>query len=277
MATLEALVNALEARTPTSAATPPGGGSLGQRRCPDGVQRRERGSDPHRGPAARHRQDRHPRGDPEQAGAAHRHRVRARQATRAGGLQILAPLVHLKDVITFVRSHHERWDGCGYPTAWPARPSSSARASSGRWRSTDALTTSRPYQEKMPPEIAVERMRDLVGSMLDPAVHDALGHRDRPSPGARLPRRRSRLSVPVPAAQGRILLVDDDPMIVRLVKKILAAKGLGEVVHAASGREALERLDDTGSPSSSSTTSCPTVPASTSWTPSGRGRTRRRS
>ena len=52
--------------------------------------------------------------------------------------------------------------------------------------------------------------------------------------------------MPVPAAQGRILLVDDDPMIVRLVKKILAAKGLGEVVHAASGREALERLDDNG-------------------------------
>jgi DNA-binding response OmpR family regulator len=44
----------------------------------------------------------------------------------------------------------------------------------------------------------------------------------------------------------RILLVDDDPMIVRLVKKILAAKGVGELVHAASGREALERLDDNG-------------------------------
>jgi len=26
----------------------------------------------------------------------------------------------------------------------------------------------------MPPEIAVERMRDLIGSMLDPAVHQAL-------------------------------------------------------------------------------------------------------
>ena len=38
----------------------------------------------------------------------------------------------------------------------------------------DALTTSRPYQEKMAPEIAVERMRDLVGTVLDPAVHRAL-------------------------------------------------------------------------------------------------------
>jgi DNA-binding response OmpR family regulator len=52
--------------------------------------------------------------------------------------------------------------------------------------------------------------------------------------------------VPIPAAPGRILLVDDDPMIVRLVHKILAAKGFAEVDHAASGREALERLDGGG-------------------------------
>jgi putative two-component system response regulator len=38
----------------------------------------------------------------------------------------------------------------------------------------DALTTSRPYQERMPPEFAVERMRDLVGTVLDPAVYQAL-------------------------------------------------------------------------------------------------------
>ena len=37
--------------------------------------------------------------------------------------------------------------------------------------------------------------------------------------------------------------MDDDPMIVRLVQKILAAKGFAPLVHAASGREALERLD----------------------------------
>jgi CheY-like chemotaxis protein len=52
--------------------------------------------------------------------------------------------------------------------------------------------------------------------------------------------------VAIPAAPGRILLVDDDPMIVRLVLNILAAKGFAEVEHAASGREALERLDGGG-------------------------------
>ncbi len=50
----------------------------------------------------------------------------------------------------------------------------------------------------------------------------------------------------MPAAPRRILLVDDDPMIVRLVQKIVAAKGFAQVVHAASGREALQRLEENG-------------------------------
>jgi putative nucleotidyltransferase with HDIG domain len=97
------------------------------------------------------------------------------------GSQILAPLVHLKDVITFVRSHHERWDGAGYPDRLAGEAIPLGARIIGAVEIYDALTTSRPYQEKMPPEIAVERMRDLIGNMLDPAVHEALasviGHR----------------------------------------------------------------------------------------------------
>jgi putative two-component system response regulator len=97
------------------------------------------------------------------------------------GSQILAPLVHLGDVITFVRSHHERWDGGGYPDRLAGEAIPLGARIIGAVEIYDALTTSRPYQEKMPPEIAVERMRDLAGSMLDPVVHEALatviGHR----------------------------------------------------------------------------------------------------
>ena len=90
------------------------------------------------------------------------------------GSQILAPLVHLREVITYVRSHHERWDGFGYPDRLVAERIPLGGRIIGTVEIYDALTTSRPYQEKMPPEIAVERMRDLVGTVLDPAVHRAL-------------------------------------------------------------------------------------------------------
>ena len=90
------------------------------------------------------------------------------------GSQILAPLVHLTDVITFVRSHHERWDGMGYPDklAGPAIPLGARII--GTVEIYDALTTARPYQEKMEPDLAVERMRELIGTAIDPDIHEAL-------------------------------------------------------------------------------------------------------
>ncbi|HEV8598363.1 MAG TPA: HD domain-containing phosphohydrolase [Gemmatimonadales bacterium] len=90
------------------------------------------------------------------------------------GSQILSPLAHLGAVIQFVRSHHERWDGKGYPDGLAGEAIPIGARIIGAVEIYDALTTSRPYQEKMLPELAVERLRDLVGTVLDPAVHRAL-------------------------------------------------------------------------------------------------------
>jgi HD-GYP domain-containing protein (c-di-GMP phosphodiesterase class II) len=38
----------------------------------------------------------------------------------------------------------------------------------------DALSTSRPYQDKLTPEDAVKRMAELAGTVLDPKVYAAL-------------------------------------------------------------------------------------------------------
>jgi putative two-component system response regulator len=90
------------------------------------------------------------------------------------GSQILSPLVHLRDVIGFVRSHHERWDGTGYPDRLAGEAIPLGARIIGAVEIFDALTTSRPYQEKMSPEAAVERMRELIGTVIDPVVHRAL-------------------------------------------------------------------------------------------------------
>jgi putative nucleotidyltransferase with HDIG domain len=90
------------------------------------------------------------------------------------GSQILAPLPHLSGVSAFVRGHHERWDGKGYPDGlggeaipWGARLIGAAEI-------YDALATARPYREQLAPELAVERMRGLIGTVLAPEVHQAL-------------------------------------------------------------------------------------------------------
>ncbi len=90
------------------------------------------------------------------------------------GSQILAPLAHLGDIISYVRSHHERWDGQGYPDKLEGEQIPLGARILGAAEIFDALTTSRPYQEKMAPDVAVERMRDLAGNVIDEAVYRAL-------------------------------------------------------------------------------------------------------
>jgi putative two-component system response regulator len=90
------------------------------------------------------------------------------------GCRILAPLVHLRQVLAYVRSHHERWDGFGYPDRLAGEAIPLGARIIGAVEIYDALTTARSYQEKMTPAAAVERMRDLVGTVVDPAIHTAL-------------------------------------------------------------------------------------------------------
>lgn len=90
------------------------------------------------------------------------------------GSQILSPLTHLGSITAAIRSHHERWDGSGYPDGLRAEEIPIEGRIIGAAEVYDALTTSRPYQEKMTPEQAVERMADLAGTVIDPKVHEAL-------------------------------------------------------------------------------------------------------
>jgi putative nucleotidyltransferase with HDIG domain len=90
------------------------------------------------------------------------------------GSQILAPLTHLREVIHYVRSHHERWDGRGYPDGLKGEEIPIGARILAAVEVYDALTTSRPYQEKMSSEFAVERMRDLTGAGIATEVFDAL-------------------------------------------------------------------------------------------------------
>ena len=90
------------------------------------------------------------------------------------GSQILAPLSHLGDIMPAVRAHHERWDGTGYPDGLRGEAIPIGARVLAAAEVYDALSTSRAYQEKMTADHAVQRMADLSGTVLDPAVYDAL-------------------------------------------------------------------------------------------------------
>jgi HD-GYP domain-containing protein (c-di-GMP phosphodiesterase class II) len=80
----------------------------------------------------------------------------------------------MRDVGLIVRSHHERWDGSGYPDGLSGeRIPVEARiiACCDTW---NAMTTTRSYRAAMPFEAAAAELRLSAGTQLDPAVVDAL-------------------------------------------------------------------------------------------------------
>ncbi len=90
------------------------------------------------------------------------------------GAEIVAGVDFLKDAIPAIRSHHERWDGTGYPDrlAGDAIPLVARIVNiADTW---DACTSNRPYQEAIPAGTVVAILAALRGAQTDPAVHDAL-------------------------------------------------------------------------------------------------------
>lgn len=90
------------------------------------------------------------------------------------GSQILSPLNSLGPIASFIRSHHEFWDGHGYPDGLAGEEIPLGARVICATEVFDALTTPRPYQKRLAPDDAVKRMRQITGKVIDPAVMDAL-------------------------------------------------------------------------------------------------------
>jgi HD-GYP domain-containing protein (c-di-GMP phosphodiesterase class II) len=77
-------------------------------------------------------------------------------------------------IVDIVQSHHENWDGSGYPQA---RVGNEVPIGGRIIRAADvydAVTTRRPYQALMEPEAALAYMKGMAGKALDPEILDAL-------------------------------------------------------------------------------------------------------
>ena len=86
------------------------------------------------------------------------------------GYQIVAGIPFLRNAAEIVRSHHEMFDGSGYPEglrggeiSLPARVFAVADA-------FDAMTTDRPYRDSLGIEKAVEELTRMAGTQFDPDV-----------------------------------------------------------------------------------------------------------
>ncbi len=89
------------------------------------------------------------------------------------GWEILRGIEFLGVAKLVVRSHHERWDGSGYPDQLTGDDIPHAARVFAVADTLDALTTTRPYREALPFDRAREIIREGAGTQFDPSVVDA--------------------------------------------------------------------------------------------------------
>jgi HD-GYP domain-containing protein (c-di-GMP phosphodiesterase class II) len=84
------------------------------------------------------------------------------------GYDLLKDIPEMGPSLPIVRNHHERWDGRGYPDALSGEQIPRLARIVAIADAFDAMTTNRPYREKMPLERAFAEIRDKAGSQFDP-------------------------------------------------------------------------------------------------------------
>jgi ribonuclease P protein subunit RPR2 len=95
------------------------------------------------------------------------------------GLRILEGVTHMDVVREVVYSHHERWDGNGYPQGLRGEAIPRAARVFAAVDAFDAITTDRPYRAGASLDEALARLRAASGTQFAPDAVEAIQQVDR--------------------------------------------------------------------------------------------------
>jgi HD-GYP domain-containing protein (c-di-GMP phosphodiesterase class II) len=95
-----------------------------------------------------------------------------RDHCRAGERMVLA--LGLEEIASWVRHHHERWDGSGYPDGLAGERIPLPSRILGAPDALDAMTTARAYHEPKSLEEAIGELVEQADRQFDPHVADCL-------------------------------------------------------------------------------------------------------
>ncbi len=86
--------------------------------------------------------------------------------------EMLAPISYLRPALDIPGSHHEKWDGTGYPRGLKGEQIPLAARIFSVVDVYDALTSDRPYRKAWPNDKAIQYILDEKGHFFDPRVVD---------------------------------------------------------------------------------------------------------
>lgn len=86
----------------------------------------------------------------------------------AVGHQIISPIPQLAPIAPIVRSHHERFDGKGYPDGLAGEGIDLLARVAAIADTYDAMTSDRPYRKGLAVPVAMAEVRKMAGTQFDP-------------------------------------------------------------------------------------------------------------
>src|SRR5205085_3166762 len=95
------------------------------------------------------------------------------------GAEILERVSFPYPVVPIVRSHHEKWDGSGYPDGLSREQIPIGARILAAVDCFDALASDRQYRRALPLDEAMDKVVSQAGTSFDPAVVDVLQRRYR--------------------------------------------------------------------------------------------------
>ncbi|MBT4263890.1 MAG: response regulator, partial [Deltaproteobacteria bacterium] len=155
------------------------------------------------------------------------------------GFEITSRIDTLKTASRYIRQHHERWDGNGYPDGLAGEETPVGARIIAIADTFDAMTSNRPYRNGMPKEKAMAILAENAGSQFDPDLVDIFRRvmKDRDPEEIRLQEINGNAD-----KNAAILLVDDERSVVSAIRRSLFDKSY-KILAAESGQEALKILD----------------------------------
>ncbi len=90
------------------------------------------------------------------------------QSHPRAGAELLAPISVLRRPALWIAHHHERWDGCGYPYGLRGALIPLGARVLAIADTFDSLTTAQPYRRSQSVAAALQLLKLLAGSQLDP-------------------------------------------------------------------------------------------------------------
>ena len=86
------------------------------------------------------------------------------------GEQMIKSVKKLTAVASWLKSHHERWDGRGYPSGLKGTDIPLFARIIALADTYDAMTSTRPYRKALPHEIAIQEIKRCAGMQFDPEL-----------------------------------------------------------------------------------------------------------